>query len=509
MTFRNWIRKLFGLKTEAVAAAAAKSEPKEGYCRGETASVENSPDAENCSDRRKAAKLPRREDKYPPDATSRAVMNLIHRGRNLFITGGAGVGKSYLLHQLKQELKEKLHVTSTTGISALNVGGQTLHSWACIGIANKRVDTVIAYIRENQTLKKILTDCEIVAIDEISMLDDYTFDYIDNVLKGVRGNNRPFGGIQVLIFGDFFQLPPVKMQQNNRHYCFMSQTWKELDLYPVILKTVKRQSDKAMATALNHLRIGKIREEDIQLFQQREVPPAKALPENVLQIFGANKDADALNLMKLHALSAKSFYYQSQDNFHRYSGADDRKSTIDITRGGIISLSETEKKIWDEFDRDCRAPQLLELRLGCRVMLLSNIDLKGRLVNGTCGTVTKLEENNIEVLFDGHSRPRAVLKENFDCMRAGKVVIDRTQYPLRLAYGVTIHKSQGMTFDQLIVHMNKIFDYGQAYVALSRTRTLEGLYIRSFERQLIAADPKVIQFYADLSAGAVDLESCS
>ncbi len=442
-------------------------------------------------------KTPRKAKECPTDDTFRAVMRLIREGRNLFITGGAGVGKSYLLHQIKEELGDKLHVTSTTGISALNVGGQTLHSWSYIGIADRSVESVVAGIMENPIRRRILTQCEIVAIDEISMLDDFTLDYINEVLKNVRNNEMPFGGIQVLIFGDFFQLPPVMMKKKGRNYCFRSTAWQELDLCPIVLTEVKRQTDAAMAEALNHFRTGDIREEDVRLLQSREVPPSEKLPDDVLQIFGANRDADELNQRKLYALKTKSVFFRAKDEFYRYK-RDGRKETICISQDGTDDLRPEERKIWEDFDRDCKAPSVLELRLGCRVMLLINIDVRGGLVNGTCGTVTKLGEDHIEVLFDGQAAPWALETEKFDCMRGEQVITEREQYPLRLAYGITIHKSQGMTFDRLIVHMNKIFDFGQAYVALSRTRTLGGLFIRSFSRRLIAADPCVIQFYEEL-----------
>ena len=442
-------------------------------------------------------RTPRKAKEYPPDDTFRAVMRLIRQGRNLFITGGAGVGKSYLLHQIKKELGETLHVTSTTGISALNVGGQTLHSWSYIGIANRSVESVVSGIMANPIRKRRLTECEIVAIDEISMLDDFTLDYINAVLKKVRNNKMPFGGIQVLIFGDFFQLPPVKMKQNGREYCFRSATWQELELYPIVLTEVKRQTDAAMAEALNHFRTGDIREEDVQLLQSREAPPSEKLPDDILQIFGANRDADALNQRKLYDLETESVFFHAEDEFYRYQ-RDGRRETIRITRDGTDGLSTEERKIWEDFDRDCKAPSVLELRLGCRVMLLINIDVRGGLVNGTCGTVTKLSASHIEVLFDGQATSWSLEREKFDCMRGEQVLTEREQYPLRLAYGITIHKSQGMTFDRLVVHMNKIFDFGQAYVALSRTRTLEGLFIRSFSRRLIAADPCVIRFYEEL-----------
>ena len=151
----------------------------------------------------------------------------------------------------------------------------------------------------------------------------------------------------------------------------------------------------------------------------------------------------------------------------------------------------------EQFERDCKAPHNLELKEGCRVMLLKNLDLNKGLVNGACGTIKNLTTASIDVLFDNEIRLNLEPIE-FEYQQEGKPKITRKQYPLRLAYGITIHKSQGMTFDKLVVNFNKIFDYGQAYVALSRTRSLDGLIIKGFNHNKIIANPKVINFYEEL-----------
>ena len=150
-----------------------------------------------------------------------------------------------------------------------------------------------------------------------------------------------------------------------------------------------------------------------------------------------------------------------------------------------------------KFNEDCKAPQTLELKEGCRVMLLKNLDIKKGLANGSCGTVKQLTSGSIDILFDNGVRSNLIPME-FEYIREGRTKIKRTQYPLRLAYGITIHKSQGMTFDKLVVNFNKIFACGQAYVALSRTRTLEGLIIQGFDHNKIAANKEVIEFYKKL-----------
>ena len=220
------------------------------------------------------------------------VIELIKQNRNIFVTGGAGTGKSYILSKLKNKFKETLHITSTTGISAINVNGQTIHSWAGIGLANKPVEEVIKKIKKNKALYKQLILCKMLAIDEISMLNDYVFDYINEVLKQIRENNSPFGGIQVLLFGDFFQLPPV---DETRNYCFKSQTWQDLNLKTIVLNECKRQSEKELIDALNNVRIDHTSIDNLKVFYERDIAPKTELSKDILRIFSTNNDADTYN----------------------------------------------------------------------------------------------------------------------------------------------------------------------------------------------------------------------
>ena len=195
------------------------------------------------------------------------ITNLINNHRNIFITGGAGTGKSYLLQQIKKQYPS-LILTSTTGVSAININGQTIHSWSGIGIANQTINTTVNKIKNNKVTYKQIVMCEMLAIDEISMLDSETMKYIDTVLRKVREKNLPFGGIQTILIGDFFQLPPVKKNLKDSDFCFNSQTWKELNLAPVVLKEVKRQTDKEFINMLNNLREGKTNLDDLKIIWQ-------------------------------------------------------------------------------------------------------------------------------------------------------------------------------------------------------------------------------------------------
>lgn len=432
------------------------------------------------------------------DDTTIKVIEYIKQGKNLFITGGAGTGKSYLLNQLSLYYRNKLQITSTTGISALNVSGQTIHSWAGIGIANKPIDDVVKSIKKKPTLLKQILMAELLAIDEISMLDNDTMDYINDVLKLVRKDKKPFGGIQVLIFGDFFQLPPVGLkEEDNIDFCFNSKSWKELNLTTILLESVKRQSDTAFVNALNNVREDKTSNEDLKVFFKCDYDADYEPSRDILQIFSTNNSADAYNSQCYNELDTEPFQYISEDELYVYDNYNEGKVINLNIPSQIQTLSEYDKKCIERFNEDCKAPQLLELKVGCRVMLVKNQNIKAGLVNGACGTVKNLTDNSITVLYDNGVTTN-VVRETFEYIKEGKTKVKRLQYPLRLAYGITIHKSQGMTFDRLVVNFNRIFDYGQAYVALSRTRGMDGLIIKGFDPNKIKANPKVIEFYKNL-----------
>lgn len=425
------------------------------------------------------------------------IREYIDSGKNIFITGGAGTGKSYTLNRLKEIYKDELVVTSTTGISALNVNGQTLHSWAGIGIANKPIEFIVKKIKNNPILFKQLILCKKLAIDEISMLDNKTFEYVDRVLQRVRENDLPFGGIQIILIGDFFQLPPVKAEDTDKDFCFNSDTWSDLNLITILLKNVKRQTDPKFVEALNNVRIDKTSVEDLKVFYECDKPANYEVEKDVLRIFGTNTDADNYNQKCFDEIESAPYLYETFDNLYQYSLIDDNCTIIKMDDEGKKKISEKDLYCLKQFDRDCKAPLKLELKEGCRVMLLKNLNIKQGLVNGSCGTVKMLTSASVDVLFDNGVRLN-LTPVDFEYTQEGRTKIIRKQYPLRLAYGITIHKSQGMTFDKLVVNFNKIFDYGQAYVALSRTRSLEGLIIKGFDHNKIRANEKVIDFYKKL-----------
>lgn len=317
------------------------------------------------------------------------------------------------------------------------------------------------------------------------MLDARTLGYIDSVLRILRDDEKPFGGIQVLLFGDFFQLPPVEKENG---FCFTSNCWKELNLKTVFLEKIYRQKDEKFIRALSNMRVNSLTEEDVELLCTREVN-YNTYNSDILHIFSTNKEADNYNNFKFNSVKKPVHTFISIDKIHK------KKQIIEISRENPDKgLTKFDYITWEMFDKYCKAPQLLELKEGCKVMLLKNHNFAKGLINGSCGTVLKIEESSIIVRFDNDVE-EIIPSHTFEYYREGELAATREQYPLRLAYGITIHKSQGMTLEKLVVDCNRIFECGQAYVAISRVKTIEGLHLRSFSPNKILVNEEVIDFY--------------
>jgi len=422
------------------------------------------------------------------------IVHLVKSGENLFITGHAGTGKSYILNMLKSKFK-KLVVTSTTGIAAVNVKGQTIHSWAGVGICRYPVDTVVKNILNKPTTRNQILKCNMLAVDEISMLNIKTFEYVDKVLRLVREEDAPFGGIQIIFFGDFFQLPPVEKEAEELHYCFESPVWTELNLKNILLTENHRQNEENFIKTLSNMRLNSLGEEDEKLLNSRDVNLNRMLSakkeDDILHIFSTNEEADNYNQKMFNALLSPVVEFLAQD---------------EVLRGKDFvseNLTQREETILEIFNKSCRAEKLIKLKLGARVMLLVNSDFKTGLINGSCGVITAFNDDSITVEFE-NGVIKDIEPEKFEYYYNDKVMAQRHQYPLRLAWAVTIHKSQGMTLDSLFVDCKRIFERGQAYVAMSRVKTLSGLYLENFSKERVLADGKVVEFYKNLKTENVD-----
>ena len=413
------------------------------------------------------------------------IIKLINQGKNIFVTGNAGTGKSFILNKLKKKYKKRLELTSTTGLAAVNIKGVTIHSWAGVGICKKSLEKCVKDILGKKSLVNKIRKCKLLAIDEISMLKGDTFTYIDQVLRMVREDDSPFGGIQLLLFGDFYQLPPVETGGIDKNFCFETNSWKELNLVTIKLEKIYRQSEASFIKALNNIRQNKIDEEDFKLLKSREIDYA-TIESSMLHIFSRNDEANNYNKQKFDAIDSKVYTY---------------KANIGIYRGEKYiekDLTDRELMIVDVFQKNCKAFTELFLKKGCRVMLMINLDFEKGLINGSCGEIINLDDTSITVKFD-NGIVEDVKVHKFEYYYNDILTASMTQFPLRLAYAITIHKSQGMTLENVVVDCNKIFEEGQTYVALSRVKNLNGLYLRGFSLDKIKVNSKVVEFYKNLT----------
>ena len=427
---------------------------------------------------KKASKVEDKEE----DETYLKILTLLKNGENVFLTGFAGTGKSYILNKLKEYFKKKLTITSTTGIAAVNVKGQTLHSWAGVGLCRNTVYNTVEKIKKRPTQYRQIMNCKILAVDEISMLNIEAFEYINEVLREVRECNDPFGGIQVFFIGDFFQLPPVEKEGEIRHYCFDSPVWDKLGLKNVVLKKNYRQNEENFITALAHMRENCLEVEDIELLKTRCVENEDA---DILHIFSTNEEANKYNFAKFNMIDDPVKLFYAEDGVYRGSKL--------VTEG----FTESENYILEIFSKNCRAEKEIALKLGARVMLLVNMDFNKGLINGACGVIQGFNQDTISIKFD-NGIVSNIPKHKFEYYYNERIVAERMQYPLKLAYGITIHKSQGMTLDRLVVDCARIFERGQSYVAMSRVKTLEGLYLKNFEPEKVLVDNRVAEFYENI-----------
>lgn len=427
---------------------------------------------------KKASKVEDKEE----DETYLKILTLLRNGENVFLTGFAGTGKSYILNKLKEYFKKKLTITSTTGIAAVNVKGQTLHSWAGVGLCRNTVYNTVEKIKKRPTQYRQIMNCKILAVDEISMLNIEAFEYINEVLREVRECNDPFGGIQVFFIGDFFQLPPVEKEGEIRHYCFDSPVWDKLGLKNVVLKKNYRQNEENFITALAHMRENCLEVEDIELLKTRCIENEDT---DILHIFSTNEEANRYNFAKFNMIDEPVKLFYAEDGVYRGSKL--------VTEG----FTESENYILEIFSKNCRAEKEIALKLGARVMLLVNMDFNKGLINGACGVIQGFNQDTISIKFD-NGIVSNIPKHKFEYYYNERVVAERMQYPLKLAYGITIHKSQGMTLDRLVVDCARIFERGQSYVAMSRVKTLEGLYLKNFEPEKVLVDNRVAEFYENI-----------
>ena len=412
--------------------------------------------------------------------SQRKVVEDVKDGKNIFVTGKAGAGKSFLLNFLKTQYPQMI-MTASTGAAAVKIEGITLHSWGCLGLGDYPAEEVAKKMCAYEKRRNQIRNTKMLAIDEISMINAELLDKLDKALKIARKNNLPFGGIQILLFGDFLQLPPVNKPTEDKpelKYCFKSDAWKEAHLSCHVLERSFRQNDNSFESLLDRIRIGKCLPSDSIKIQERiQTPPKYIKP---VELVSHNIKADRINQKELEKLSSPSEIYEWKEDYKE-------EHYIKILRKGTPASSE------------------LELKIGTQVMMLCNSFQEYGIVNGSKGEIINFSEdgnwpvvrfeNGRELRVETHKW--SIGEYNFE-EEAYEQFASISQIPLRLAWAITIHKSQGMSLDYAYCDLGECFADGQVYVALSRLKSLNGLFIKSFNEDRIKADNAVVEFYEEI-----------
>jgi len=397
------------------------------------------------------------------------ALAILKMGHNAFITGAAGSGKTHLLNEYIRYLREnsaQIGITASTGIAATHMGGTTIHAWSGLGIR----DTLSAYdleaLEEKPYLWKRFENVHVLIIDEISMLHHYRLDLVDKIARSFKRTDRPFGGMQTILCGDFFQLPPVsRAGEKPAHFCYHAEVWKELDLKVCYLEEQHRQEDGVYLDILNAIRDNTVSPETTRILATRKNQKSESVAEPT-KLYTHNIDVDTENMCELEKVPGEIFEYA-------------------MTSKGRENLVAILKK-------SCLAPEKLSLKKGARVMFVKN-NFEEKYANGTLGIVEECTSLGIKVRL-ANKRIIDVKPASWRIEEDGKVKAEITQYPLRLAWAITIHKSQGMSLDAAEVDLSQSFEKGMGYVALSRVRTLGGLSLKGMNMNALEVNAEVLLF---------------
>ncbi|MEY4747704.1 MAG: hypothetical protein RLZZ416_753 [Candidatus Parcubacteria bacterium] len=399
--------------------------------------------------------------------TQDEALAILKTGLNVFLTGEPGSGKTHTINRYIAWLRERgveVSVTASTGIAATHVNGMTIHSWSGIGVKNNVSDYDIEMIQSREKTARRIIEAKVLVIDEISMLDAATLESVDRVLRTLRRRpmqeEQPFGGLQVIFVGDFFQLPPVSKVRQSK-FAFESSAWKEANPVICYLSEQHRQEDGDFLDMLTALRRGAFTSAHASRLRSRMGIESKTAVATRLSTH--NEAVDRINAESLAKIGEKS------RTFHMES------------RGS--------KKLVEALKKNCLSPETLELKVGAAVMFTRNNFDEG-YVNGTLGTVTGFTDLGLPVVQTKKGQVTAEYV-TWEVMDGNKILARLTQVPLRLAWAITVHKSQGMSLDAAIIDLSQAFEFGQGYVAISRVRTLAGLFLEGFNERALELHPKV------------------
>lgn len=399
--------------------------------------------------------------------TQEKALAILKSGRNVFLTGSAGTGKTYVLNayiKYLQERKIRVAVTASTGIAATHLNGMTIHAWSGIGVKNHLNLNHLQSLRERKYMRDKMDDVAVLIIDEISMLHRNQLGMVDEVLQYFKENTLPFGGIQVVFSGDFFQLPPIgnQMESSREKFCFMSNSWVRADLQVCYLQKQFRQSSNELNFLLQEIRNGEVSESAVQLLEEKVQQSLYEDEEIFPQLYTHNLDVDRINEFKINEIDSP------QRKF---------KATL-----------KGNKTLRENMSKSILAPENLILKEGAEVMFVRNNWEEGYF-NGTLGVVKEFTEKGFPLVETKNGEWIEARSETWNIEdEKGKVLASFTQVPLRLAWAITVHKSQGMTLDSATIDLRKTFEKGQGYVALSRLRDMDGLRLKGVNPMVMELD---------------------
>ncbi len=406
------------------------------------------------------------------EAQTRAL-KILESGENVFLTGGAGTGKSYLLRKfLKGTQEVKLPILASTGGAAVLINGRTFHSFFGLGIfeggAEATIERALADRRVVRRIKKAVG----FVLDEISMIPGVVLESAERIARAARGDERPWGGLRVIAVGDFAQLPPVTRDSRKRDWAFQNSVWEKSNFVSVELNEIMRsKGDAEFNEFLSDVRLGIVSPKVREMLDRRATVDVEDIRDSAV-LHARKVDVERINLQRLAELPGESKIFLTE-----YSG---------------------ENRMQRAIAAHAPIPEKLELKKGALVMLRQN-DPRGRWVNGSMGHVEGFSDSEIEVkLLSGNFAN--LEKSRFSLLNAeGGEVAAAKNFPLTLAYAITIHKAQGTTLDQMRVSLRDLWEPGQAYVALSRVRSSRGLWVDDWNESSIFADPEVLRFQMALA----------
>lgn len=384
------------------------------------------------------------------------AIEIMLSGANVLLTGQAGSGKSWTINEFVKQAKKqrkKVVVTATTGLASSHIGGQTIHSWSGMGLDDHLHNDYIYTMSE--TRKKDIRKTDVLIIDEISMMHDYNLDMVDEAMRLIRENDKPFGGIQVILVGDFFQLPPVKQGGAGKFVVF-SKVWKRMNVKVCYLEEQFRAEDLRLQEILNAMRDGTMTNKHLVWLKSRIGHKAS---DNVTRLYTLNIDVETINNQKLDELGGDTHYFMRTSRGQSWND-------MQILQKNVL------------------APEILRLKVGAAVMAVKN-DPEGRFFNGSIGIVTGFSSTGFPVVDFGDRWDYTVYPEEWEYKRGDRTTAAITQIPVRLAYAITVHKSQGMTLDAAELDLSNAFVEGMGYVGLSRVKTLETLYLKGINRRAL------------------------